>query len=104
MVWSGIILVMFVAQLTCLAFGFSMILAKERAPTPSSLGATNGLVQMSMSFARAVSPVFSNSTFVASIENKILGGNMWVVVLVGIAYLGSLASARIAKEGCVRKY
>lgn len=81
-----------------------MILAKEGAPNPSSLGTTNGLVQMSMSLARAVSPAFSNSTFAASIENNILGGNLWVVVLAGIAYLGSLASARIVKECCARKY
>jgi len=81
-----------------------MVLAKEGAPNPSSLGATNGLVQMSISFARAISPAFSNSTFAVSIERNILGGNMWIVVLAGIAYLGSLTSARIAKDGSARKY
>jgi len=74
-----------------------MILAKEGAPNPSSLGATNGLVQMAMSLARALSPAFSNSTFAASIESNILGGYLWVVVLVGIACLGFLASREIVK-------
>ena len=77
-----------------------MILAKEGAPNPSSLGATNGLVQMSMSLARAISPAFSNSAFAVSIDNNILGGNLWVIVLAGIACLGSLTSARVAKKAC----
>lgn len=81
-----------------------MVLAKEGAPNPSSLGATNGLVQMSMCLARTISPAFSNSTFAVSVECKILGGNLWVVILAGIACLGSLASARIAKENKARKY
>lgn len=81
-----------------------MILAKEGAPNPSSLGATNGLVQMSMCLARTVSPAFSNSTFAASIDSGILGGNLWVVILAGTACLGSLASARIAKESGAKKH
>ena len=80
-----------------------MVLAKEGSPNPSSLGATNGLVQMSMCLARTLSPAFSNSTFAASIDSKILGGNMWVIVLAGIACLGSLASAKIAKESIANR-
>lgn len=75
-----------------------MILAKEGAPSPSSLGTTNGLVQISMSLARAFGPAFANSTFAISVESGALGGNLWVVVLGGIACLGSLASARVVKE------
>ena len=67
------------------------------------MGATNGLVQMSMCLARALSPAFSSSTFAVSIDSKILGGNMWVVVLAGVACLGSLASARIVKESGTKK-
>jgi hypothetical protein len=80
-----------------------MVLAKEGSPNPSSLGATNGLVQMSMCLARTFSPAFSNSTFALSIDSKILGGNLWVVILAGVACLGSLASARIAKESAAKK-
>ena len=82
---------------------FSIVLAKEGSPNPSSLGATNGLVQMSMCLARTFSPAFSNSTFAASVDSKFLGGNTWVVVLVGIACLGSLASARISKESSAKR-
>ena len=83
---------------------FSIVLAKDGSPNPSSLGATNGLVQMSMCLARTFSPAFSNSTFAASIDSKFLGGNAWVLVLAGIACLGSLASARVAKEGGAKRY
>jgi len=81
-----------------------MVLAKEGAPNPASLGATNSLVQMAMCFARTISPAFSNSAFAISTESNILGGYLWVVVLAGIAYLGSLTSVRIAKDGSARKY
>jgi hypothetical protein len=37
----------------------SMILVKEMAPTPESLGATNGLVQFAMSFTRSICPAFA---------------------------------------------
>ena len=57
---------------------------------------------MSMSFARAVSPAFSNSTFAVSVEHNILGGYLWVVVIVGFCCLGSLSSARIARECSAR--
>ena len=36
-----------------------MILVKESAPTPESLGATNGLVQFAMSFTRSICPAFA---------------------------------------------
>jgi hypothetical protein len=36
-----------------------MILVKEMAPTPESLGATNGLVQFAMSFTRSICPAFA---------------------------------------------
>jgi hypothetical protein len=85
------------------AHSFSIILAKEQAPNPSSLGATNGIIQMSMSLARSISPAFADSAFAASVEGNILGGHMWVILLAGISCVGSLASARVVKD-CARKY
>jgi hypothetical protein len=77
---------------------------KEGAPNPSSLGITNGVVQMSMCLARTFSPAIANSTFAASVDSKILGGQLWVVLLAGIACIGSLASVRIMKECDAKKY
>ena len=44
------------------------------APNRRSLGATNGLSQMTVSIARAIGPALSTSLFSFSVENKILGG------------------------------
>ena len=90
-------------QLSFTARSFSIILAKEQAPNSSSLGATNGLIQMSMSLARSISPAFADSAFAASIEGNLLGGHLWVVLLAGISCIGSLASAKVVKH-CAKKY
>ena len=44
------------------------------APNKHSLGATNGLSQMTVSIARAIGPAMSTSFFSFSVENNILGG------------------------------
>ena len=44
------------------------------APNKRSLGATNGLSQMTVSIARAVGPALSTSLFSFSVENNIFGG------------------------------
>ena len=75
-----------------------VILAKEGAPNPASLGLANGVVLMAMCVARIASPAIANSVFAASVNTNILGGHLWVVLLAGIACLGSLSSARIVKE------
>lgn len=80
MVWCGIIALLALSRLGSVAFGcvdalwnfwsilpkltlndcrLSMILVKESAPTPESLGATNGLVQFAMSFTRSICPAFA---------------------------------------------
>lgn len=79
-------------------FRFSMILIKDNAPTPASLGQANGLINVAMSSARIFSPAFSNSAFAAAVELDILGGNLWVVILSSIALVGSLCSVRIVAE------
>jgi hypothetical protein len=40
-------------------FRLSMILVNENAPTPDSLGATNGLVQFAMCLTRSFCPAFA---------------------------------------------
>ena len=59
-----------------------MILVKDHAPGPSSLGAANGLAQFSQCFARAIAPAFVSSLFAFSVEHTFLGGNLWVVLMV----------------------
>jgi hypothetical protein len=76
-VWCGIAALLALSRLGCLAFAYvnplasflrelkcsnfrlSMILVKENAPTPDSLGATNGLVLFAMCLARSFCPAFA---------------------------------------------
>ncbi len=77
-VWCGIAALLALSRLGCLAFAcvdacftlfiwrlesccfrLSMILVKENAPTPDSLGATNGLVQFAMCFTRSFCPALA---------------------------------------------
>ena len=44
------------------------------APNKRSLGATNGLSQMTVSIARAIGPAMSTSLFSFSVEHNIFGG------------------------------
>ncbi|KAK7693337.1 hypothetical protein QCA50_002905 [Cerrena zonata] len=62
-VWIGIGIVLALARSACLAYSVSMILVRDSAPDPSSLGATNGLAQFAQCFARAFSPAFASSLF-----------------------------------------
>ncbi|KAG6832687.1 hypothetical protein H0H92_012259 [Tricholoma furcatifolium] len=57
-IWSGVALVLGLSRVASLAYSISMIMVKEHAPNPSSLGSTNGLVQFSMCLARAFAPGF----------------------------------------------
>lgn len=76
-VWCGIAALLALSRLGCLAFAYvdayfalsmrlkccdfrlSMILVNDNAPTPDSLGATNGLVQFAMCFTRSFCPAFA---------------------------------------------
>ncbi|TCD61670.1 hypothetical protein EIP91_008092 [Steccherinum ochraceum] len=70
MLWVGIGCLLTLARTRSagLAFSVSMILVKDSAPDPSSLGATNGLAQFAMCFARAFSPAFASSLFAISLR------------------------------------
>ncbi|KAH9951314.1 MFS general substrate transporter [Amylocystis lapponica] len=98
MVWVCIAFVLSIAKGAGLAFSVSMILVKDSAPDPSSLGATNGLAQWAMCFARSFSPAFASSLFAFSNGfDFILLRYLWVMVMVIISFLGTTLSRRIAE-------
>ncbi|KAJ7110722.1 major facilitator superfamily domain-containing protein [Mycena crocata] len=84
--WCGIIIVLLASRFASLAF--SVILVREHAPDPSSMGSTNGLVQAAMCVSHALSPLFISSLFALSTEMNVFGGNLWVVVMVLICLGG----------------
>ncbi|KZT11407.1 MFS general substrate transporter [Laetiporus sulphureus 93-53] len=103
MVWVGIAGLLGLARTACLAYSVSMILVKEAAPDPSSLGATNGLCQFFMCFARSFSPAFVSSLFAFSNGfDFVLLHYLWVLVMVIISFLGTTLSRRIAEGRRVR--
>lgn len=72
-----------------------MILVREHNPNPESLASTNGLVQFAMSLFRAMGPAVLSSTFAASIDNHLLGGHAWLIVIVAICLWGTWATRGI---------
>ncbi|KAF8078099.1 major facilitator superfamily domain-containing protein [Lyophyllum atratum] len=94
-IWIGIALILGTSRVGCLAYSVSMILVKEHAPNPSSLGSTNGLVQFSMCLGRAFAPAFVSSAFALSVDKNLLGGNLWVVVMAVICCLASYTARSI---------
>lgn len=60
------------------------------APNKRSLGATNGLSQMTVSIARAIGPALSTSLFSFSVENNIFGGFGVYVVFATLSVLALL--------------
>ncbi|KAF8509541.1 MFS general substrate transporter [Gautieria morchelliformis] len=94
-VWVGIGLCLATTRIANLAFSLSMILVKDTSPTPSALGAANGLAQFSMCIARAVAPAFVSALFAVSVDNHILGSYLWVCVMVLFACVGIRMTDRI---------
>ncbi|KAG0699248.1 MFS transporter [Suillus ampliporus] len=65
------------------------------APNKRSLGATNGLAQMTASIVRAIGPVMSTSMFAYSIQHNLMGGYAVYVVLVTMSVLAVRFSAKL---------
>jgi hypothetical protein len=72
--------------------GAIFIFITSSVPSPSSLGATNGLSQTLVSFARAVGPALATALFSLSVERNYLGGYA-VYLFWGLVSLGSLGVA-----------
>ena len=51
-----------------------LIYVTASSPSRSSLGATNGISQTTVSIARAIGPGLSTSLFALSLEKNLLGG------------------------------
>ncbi|KII88700.1 hypothetical protein PLICRDRAFT_110564 [Plicaturopsis crispa FD-325 SS-3] len=98
LVWIGIGIVMVLTRIAVLTYSISMILVKKHAPNPASLGASNGLVQFAMCLTRAFSPAFASSAFAFSREHNLLGGNLWVLIMMLISVVGMALSRNIAQH------
>lgn len=97
LLWTGIGILLGMARCAALAFSVNMILIKQSAPDPASLGVTNGLILFAMCGARAFGPAFASSVFAFSVGSGWWPLRyVWVVAMVALATLATTLSRRIA--------
>ncbi|KIK52653.1 hypothetical protein GYMLUDRAFT_179880 [Collybiopsis luxurians FD-317 M1] len=80
------------------SYGAIFIYIAAASPNRASLGATNGLSQMSVSVCRAIGPAASNSLFSLSLRYHYLGGFMVYYVLLSIAVLSLVAASMLPRQ------
>jgi MFS family permease len=83
-VWIAIGIQIISAILHNQSFGAIFIFISAASPNRASLGATNGLSQLSVSIMRTIGPASVNSLFSLSIAKGYLGGHLVYYVLVAI--------------------
>ncbi|KAG1882948.1 major facilitator superfamily domain-containing protein [Suillus subluteus] len=98
LLWVGIAFVLMLTKVCCLAYPVSMILIKENAPNAASLGQSNGIVQFAMCFARSFAPFVVSALFSISTEYNLLGGQLWLVIMVTVSFLGMKTSRKVEQN------
>ncbi|KAG1858426.1 major facilitator superfamily domain-containing protein [Suillus subalutaceus] len=98
LLWVGIAFVLMLTKVCCLAYPVSMILVKENAPNAASLGQSNGIVQFAMCFARSFAPFVVSALFSISSEYNLLGGQLWLVIMVTVSFLGMKTSRKVEQN------
>lgn len=78
-------------------YSISLVLVKQNAPSPAALGKANGVVLWAMCLARAGAPAFVSSFFAWSTTHRILGGHLWLVVMLAFALAGCVMSRGIER-------
>ncbi|KAG6827619.1 hypothetical protein H0H92_011076 [Tricholoma furcatifolium] len=98
-VWAAVVLQTFMSIGLSLSYGAIFIYIAAASPNRASLGATNGLCQMTVSVMRAIGPAAANSLFSLSIERGYLGGYLvyyLLTMLVCVAmYIASLLPRKL---------
>jgi len=80
------------------SYGAVFIYISAASPNRASLGATNGLSQLSVSVMRAIGPAAANSLFSLSIERKYLGGWLVYYVLIAIACVALVVASQLPRR------
>ncbi|KAJ7597798.1 member of major facilitator superfamily multidrug-resistance, DHA1 sub-family [Mycena floridula] len=96
--WTGLSIQIVLYVVMDMGFSCAMIYVRAAAPSPRSLGATNGLAQTSISVVRAIGPAASTSLFAVSLQYNLLGGNLVYFVLGGVSALSLIATVYLPKR------
>ncbi|KAF7330235.1 Major facilitator superfamily multidrug-resistance DHA1 sub-family [Mycena venus] len=80
------------------SYGAVFIYISAAAPNRASLGATNGLCQLSVSVMRAIGPAAANSLFSLSMEKGYMHGYMVFYVLAGVTGVALWVGAQLPRR------
>ncbi|KAJ7650817.1 member of major facilitator superfamily multidrug-resistance, DHA1 sub-family [Roridomyces roridus] len=100
LVWGVAVLQMILSIGLSFSYGAVFIYISAAAPNRASLGATNGLCQVSVSLMRALGPAAANSLFSLSMVERDLPGGEWLVyyVLMGATCVALWVAAQLPKR------
>ncbi|KAG2158160.1 major facilitator superfamily domain-containing protein [Suillus bovinus] len=98
LVWAGIAFALLLTKVATIAYSVSMILTKENAPNPASLGQSNGIVQFAMCFARSFSPFVVSALFSVSTKYNLLGGYLWLIIMMMVSFLGMAVTRKVEQN------
>ncbi|KAF5358806.1 hypothetical protein D9758_008547 [Tetrapyrgos nigripes] len=97
-IWIAIALISILSILLDMSYGAIFMYITASAPNRSSLGATNGLSQTSVSIARAIGPAMSTSLFSLSVQEQWLGGYAVFAFFGCLSILGLLIAVRLPAD------
>ncbi|CAK5279462.1 unnamed protein product [Mycena citricolor] len=92
--WIAVAIMLSTSRIGALGFAANMLLVKDQAPSPSSLGALNGMIQVIMGLSRCFSPVFVSSIYALSSHSQ---GPFpqWVLVMFVLCGAGGWISRKL---------
>ncbi|PPQ63561.1 hypothetical protein CVT24_004858 [Panaeolus cyanescens] len=97
-VWVLVGLILLLLFFMDTAYGCIFMYVTESAPNRRSLGATNGLAQTTVSFARALGPALSTSLYSFSIQTNLLGGYGVYAILATLGCLALILASQLPME------
>ncbi|KIM48412.1 hypothetical protein M413DRAFT_419006 [Hebeloma cylindrosporum] len=105
-VWAAVSLQIVISVALSLSYGAIFIFISTASPNRASLGATNGLSQMSVSFMRGIGPAAASSLFSLCVDKQYLGSYLVyyiLLALVGVSLvIGSLLPGHVWMDRPVR--
>ncbi|TFK27818.1 MFS general substrate transporter [Coprinopsis marcescibilis] len=98
LVWALIGCILLLLAIMDTAYGCIFMYVTASAPTKHSLGATNGLSQTTVSFARAIGPALSTSLFSWSVQRNVLGGYAVYAILAFVAFFATCLATLLPQK------
>ncbi|KAE9409480.1 MFS general substrate transporter [Gymnopus androsaceus JB14] len=97
LVWALLVCQLLAASFINTAYNSMSLLVVQSAP-PKSLGAVNGLAQMTASGTRGLAPLLASSLFSVSLESRVAKGHLVDIVLIVLSAVGLVCAFRIPKQ------